>query len=245
MIQQYASNMVHVIPAATIEKLPDVNAAEGVRRVPGISLETDTGEGRFVNIRNLDADLNGTTFGGVQIPPTNTASPSGAGRAVAFDSIPSGLIGAITVTKTNTPDQDAEALGGTIEITPRQVPPGKDAFLNAEIGGGIDNLRNTGVKDLSVSGGGRFGLGDSAYKPFRFIGTLAYFENRRGVDDVEAGYADDQASGTPDKLFSSLEQRYYDRYYRRRHGFGGELDYQPNHARSSANRLESRRRQSR
>lgn len=227
MIQQYAPNMVNVIPAATIQKLPDVNAAEAVRRIPGISLETDTGEGRFVNIRGLDADLNGTTFGGVRLPPTNTASPSGAGRAVAFDSIPAGLIGAIKVTKTNTPDQDAEALGGTIEITPKQVPPGKDAFFNAEIGGGVDNLRDTGVKDFSVSGGGRFGLGDSAYKPFSFIGTVAYFENRRGVDDVEAGYADNQAAGTPDKVFSSIEQRYYDNYHRRRHGFGGELDYQP------------------
>ncbi|MDQ6646001.1 MAG: TonB-dependent receptor [Pseudomonadota bacterium] len=227
IIQQYAPNMVNVISAATIEKLPDVNAAEAVSRVPGISLETDTGEGRFVNIRGMDADLNGTTFGGVRIPPTNTASPSGAGRAVAFDSIPAGLIGAITVTKTNTPDQDAEALGGTIEITPKQVPPGKDRFLNAEVGGGLDNLRNTGVKDFSVSGGGRFGFGDSAYKPFSFIGTLAYFENRRGVDDVEASYADDQAAGTPDKVFNGFEQRYYDNYHRRRHGFGGELDYQP------------------
>lgn len=227
MIQQYAPNMVNVIPATSIEKLPDVNAAEAVRRVPGISLETDTGEGRFVNIRGLDADLNGTTFGGVRIPPTNTASPSGAGRAVAFDSIPAGLIGAITVTKTNTPDQDAEALGGTIEITPKQVPPGKDHFLNVEIGGGVDNLRNTGVKDFSASGGGRFGFGDSAYKPFSFIGTVAYFENRRGVDDIEAGYANDQAAGTPDKVFNGFEQRLYDSYHRRRHGFGGELDYQP------------------
>ncbi|MEP7187211.1 MAG: TonB-dependent receptor plug domain-containing protein, partial [Rhodanobacter sp.] len=57
MIQQYAPNMVNVIPATMIEKLPDVNAAEAVRRIPGISLETDTGEGRFVNIRGLDADL--------------------------------------------------------------------------------------------------------------------------------------------------------------------------------------------
>jgi TonB-dependent receptor len=227
MIQQYAPNMVNVVPATEIEKLPDVNAAEAVSRVPGISLETDTGEGRFVNIRGLDADLNGTTFGGVRIPPTNTASPSGAGRAVAFDSIPAGLIGAITVTKTNTPDQDAEALGGTIEITPKQVPPGKERFLNAEIGGGVDNLRNTGVKDFSLSGGGRFGLGDSAYKPFSFIGTVAYFENRRGVDDIEAGYANDQAAGTPDKVFNGFEQRDYDSYHRRRHGFGGELDYQP------------------
>jgi TonB-dependent receptor len=227
VIQQFAPNMVNVLPATEIEKLPDVNAAEAVRRIPGISLETDTGEARFVNIRGLDADLNGTTFGGVRLPPTNTASPSGAGRAVAFDSLPAGLIGAITVTKTNTPDQDAEALGGTIEITPKQVPPGKDRFFEGEIGGGQDNIHPSGVKDLSLSGGGRFGLDNSGEKPFSFIGTLAYFENRRGVDDIEASYADDQAAGTPDKVFNGFEQRYYD-YHRRRHGYGGELDYQPN-----------------
>lgn len=227
LIQRYAPNMVNVLPASQIEKLPDVNAAEAVRRVPGISLETDKGEGRFVNIRGLDADLNGTTFGGVRLPPTNAASPSGAGRAVAFDSIPAGLIGAITVTKTNTPEQDAEALGGTIEITPKQVPPDKNRFLNAEIGGGVDTIHTSGVRDISLSGGGRFGFGDSAYKPFSFIGTAAYFENRRGVDDVEAGYADDQAAGTPGKVFNDFEQRYYN-YHRQRHGYGGELDYQPN-----------------
>lgn len=221
-LQQYAPNIVNVLPATEIQKLPDVNAAEAVRRVPGISLESDTGEGRFINIRGLDADLNGTTFGGVRLPPTNIASPLGGGRAVAFDSIPAGLIGAITVTKSNTPDQDAEALGGTIEITPRQVPPGKDHFLQGEIGSGVETLRDSPIKDFMLSGGGRFGA-DNA---FSFIGTLAYYEDKRGVDDIEGSYADDQANGTPDKVMNDFEQRYY-RYHRRRVGYGGELDYRP------------------
>ncbi|WP_266160282.1 TonB-dependent receptor [Dyella silvatica] len=221
-IQQSAPNIVNVLPATEIQKLPDVNAAEAVRRVPGISLESDTGEGRFVNIRGLDADLNGTTFGGVRLPPTNVASPQGGGRAVAFDSIPTGLIGAITVTKTNTPDQDAEALGGTIEITPKQVPPGKDRFFEAEIGSGIETLRSTPIKDYSLSGGGRFGANNA----FSFIGTVAYYEDKRGVDDIEGSYADDQANGTPDKVMNDFEQRYY-RYHRRRLGYGGEFNYEP------------------
>jgi outer membrane receptor protein involved in Fe transport len=105
-----------------MQKLPDVNTGEVIRRVPGISLETDTGEGRYINIRGLDADLNSTTFGGLRLPPTNSSSPSGAGRAVAFDSIPIGFVGAIKVTKSNLPEQDAEALGGTIDITPKTAP---------------------------------------------------------------------------------------------------------------------------
>ncbi|GAA0715153.1 TonB-dependent receptor [Dokdonella soli] len=224
--QQDAPNLIDIRPVEEIRKLPDVNAAEAVRRIPGISLETDTGEGRFVNIRGLDADLNSTTFGGVRIPPTNTASPLGGGRAVAFDSIPAGLIGAITVTKTNLPEQDAEALGGTIEITPKQVPPAKDYYLDGHLGTGLETLRNSPIKDFQISGGGRFGFGDSAYKPFSFIGTAAWYEDHRNVDDIEAAYVDQQPT-VPDKAFAAFEQRYY-RYHRRRIGYGGELDFEPN-----------------
>ena len=224
--QQLAPNLILVQSAAQIQQLPDVNAGEAVRRLPGVSLETDTGEGRFVNIRGLDADLNATTFGGVRLLPTNPASAQGGGRAVAFDAIPAGLIGTITVTNTNLPEQDAEALGGTIDIKPKQIPVGKDYFLDSELGYGKESLRSSGVKDLQLAGGLRFGLGDSAYKPFSFVGNLSYYHDQRGIDDVEAAYVDQQSQGVPDKAFAALEQRYYN-YNRRRHGYGGELDFQP------------------
>src|SRR5882757_3615325 len=119
--QREAPNLINLTTSEEMQKLPDVNTGEAIRRVPGISLETDTGEGRYINIRGLDADLNSTTFGGLRLPPTNNSSPSGAGRAVAFDSIPIGFVGAIKVTKSNLPEQDAEALG-TIDITPKTAP---------------------------------------------------------------------------------------------------------------------------
>ena len=107
--QKDAPNLVNVLTQEEIRQMPDVNIGEAVRRLPGVSLETDTGEGRFVYIRGLDADLNGTTFDGLRLPPSNSASPNsgGGGRAVAFDAIPSGLVGSVTVTKTNIPEQDA------------------------------------------------------------------------------------------------------------------------------------------
>ncbi|HTD29426.1 MAG TPA: TonB-dependent receptor, partial [Xanthomonadaceae bacterium] len=225
-LQQDAPNLILVQPASEIEKLPDVNAGEAVRRLPGISLETDTGEGRFVNIRGIDADLNSTTFDGVRLSPTNTASPQSGGRAVAFDAIPAGMVGSITVTNTNIPEQDAEALGGTIDIKPKQLPQGKDTLLEAELGYGNEDLRDTPVKDFQLTGGIRFGLGDSAYKPFSFIGTVSYYQDARGIDDIEAAYVDQQSSGVPDKAFADFDQRYYN-YQRQRHGYGGELDFQP------------------
>ncbi len=215
-----------------MRKLPDVNIAETVRRIPGISLETDTGEGRFINIRGLDADLNSTTFGGLRLPPSNNASPFGGGRAVALDAIPTGLVGAITVTKSNLPEQDAEALGGTIEITPKTAPRNSAPFLEARIGTGYEALRKTGIADLSISTGGRFGSGTSGQsaaegysdRPFSVVFTASYYEDKRGIDDVEPGFIDDGVNSP--LAYAGWDQRHY-QYNRKRHGLGFDLGYQP------------------
>jgi TonB-dependent receptor len=218
-----APNLVNLTTAEEIKRLPDVNAGEAIARLPGISLETDTGEGRFINIRGLDSDLNSTTFGGQRMPPSSPASPFAGGRAVAFDSIPIGFVGALLITKTNLPEQDAEALGGTIDITPKTVPADGKPFANLRLGGGYEELRSTGITDLSATAGGRFG-GDGTYQPFSILVTGTYHEDKRGIDDIEPSYAD--APPAPDKAFSDIQQRYY-QYNRKRHGYGIDLGYDP------------------
>jgi len=232
--QQEAFNIVNITTAEEIRKLPDVNAAEALSRIPGISLESDTGEGRFINIRGLTSDLNATTFGGLRLPPSNPASPFSGGRAVAYDAIPTGLVGALTVTKTNVPEQDAEALGGTIEITPKTAPRSGRPFVEGHVGTGRENLRDTNIQDYSVTAGTRFGpgfgmddKGMKAYKdlPFSIVVTGSYYEDKRGIDDIEEAYVDNQPT-VPDKAFAAFEQRYY-QYNRKRHGFGFDLGYEP------------------
>ncbi|RFP18702.1 MULTISPECIES: TonB-dependent receptor [unclassified Duganella] len=230
--QEQAPNLINLMTAAEMRKLPDVNIAESVRRIPGISLETDTGEGRFVNIRGLDADLNSTTFGGLRLPPSNNATPFGGGRAVALDAIPTGLVGAITVTKSNLPEQDAEALGGTIEITPKTAPRNGKPFLEARIGTGRESLRGTNIADLSLTAGTRFGAGDAGKggaavysdHPFSIVVTAAYYEDKRGIDDVEPAFLDDGVHAP--LTYAGWDQRWY-QYHRRRHGVGIDLGYQP------------------
>src|SRR5882724_9925497 len=222
--QMQAPNLINLTTAEEMLRLPDVNTGEAIRRVPGISLETDMGEGRYINIRGLDADLNSTTFGGLRLPPTNNSSPSGAGRAVAFDSIPIGFVGAITVTKSNLPEQDAEALGGTIDITPKTAPADGRPFADLKLGTGFEVLRHTWIVDASATAGTRFG-GSRDYQPFSVLVTAALYTDRRGIDDAEAGFVDAQPD-VPDKAFRGFEQRYY-RYHRERHGYGIDLGFQP------------------
>ena len=226
--QEQALNLINLTTAEEMQRLPDVNTGEAIRRVPGISLETDTGEGRYINIRGLDADLNSTTFGGLRLPPTNNSSPSGAGRAVAFDSIPLGFVGAIKVTKSNLPEQDAEALGGTIDITPRTAPSDAKPFADVKVGTGDELLRHTWITDLAGTAGMRFG-GGGGYDPFSVLITASTYDDRRGIDDAEAGFVDNQAKGIPDKAFAGFEQRFY-RYHRERHGYGMDLGFAPDEA---------------
>jgi TonB-dependent receptor len=185
-----------------------------------------------VNIRGLDSDLNSTTFGGLRLPPSNNASPFGGGRAVALDAIPTGLVGAITVTKTTLPEQDAEALGGTIEITPKTAPRGANRFGELRLGTGYERLRRTGITDVSFSGGGRFGLARSVEngiagrfdRPFSVVLTGAYYEDKRGIDDVEPAFIDDGVNSP--YAYAGWDQRYY-QYNRKRHGLGVDLAYEP------------------
>src|SRR5258708_4145808 len=177
--QQSAANMVNILTADDIRKMPDVSAAEAVARAPGLSLETDSGEGRYVNIRGLDTNLNSTTFGGIHLPPTNPASAQNGGRAVALDTIPAGMIGQIVVTNTNKPEQDADPLRGTIDISPRTLPPSATPCRHAKHSSGIATVRGSTIQDVEMTAGARFGAhgiaglgsGITSYSdaPFTFI----------------------------------------------------------------------------
>jgi len=228
--KEQAPNIIDAEPLSEIVKLPDINTAEALQRIPGISLETDSGEGRFVHIRGLDADLNGTTYGGVRLPASNAASPSGGGRAVAFDAFPTGIVGGIEVTKTQRPDMDAEALGGSINLVPRTgAEHGGAPFIDANLGAGYEPLRKTPVYHGEVSAGRSFDGGDgigglfAGANAFSAVVTALYHEDKRGIDDVEESYTDQQSSGVPDKVLSNLQFRRYE-YHRRRYGTAANFD---------------------
>ena len=227
--QKAAPNLVNIQAAEAIAKYPDLNAAEALSRVPGIALSVDTAEGRFVNIRGLDGNLNGATFGGVVLLNTQPGGTyfNAAGRAVEFDTVPIGAIDRIVVTKTGLPDHDAEGLGGTVELTPRTAIGVKRAFVEATLGGGLETYRNTGLyRDEVVIGAPLGGNSADGKAPFSFVVTQFLYNDRRTFDDIEAGYLNDSTVG-PDKAYGGLELRKY-QYRRKRFGYSGEFDFTPN-----------------
>ena len=219
--QKEASVIVNVQSIETIKKYPDFNAAEALGRIPGLSLSSDTGEGRFVNIRGIDANLNGATYGGVVLLNTFAAgtAASGSGRAVEFDTIPTGAIDGIVVYKTLSPDREAEGLGGQIELSPRTARNITKPFFEGELSAGYEPLHeHGGPYSASFATGAKFG-------DFSFVVNGSRKDDRRAVDDNEPSYANDGATGT-DLVLGRTDLRRYD-YSRRRFGYGGEVDYAP------------------
>lgn len=233
--------LVSIQSAEAIVKYPDYNAAEALSRIPGVSLSIDTGEGRFVNIRGIDSNLNGATFGGAPLLNTQAGGTafSGNGRAVEFDTIPAGSIDRIVVTKVGLPDHEAEGIGGSVELTPRSALTHKGFFFEGTLGEGYEPDRKTSNLTEEVAIGDSFGTNSQGEKLFHVVLAQNEHNDARGFDDIEIGnYADGvDANGNPitltgntvDKVVSGYELRRY-QYHRERFGYYGEVDVTPSDA---------------
>ena len=90
--QRSSDSIKSVVHADGVAQLPDENVAEAVQRLPGVSVERDQGEGRFVSVRGLGPDLNSVTINGTLVP-----SPESERRAVALDVLPSELVQSLSL----------------------------------------------------------------------------------------------------------------------------------------------------
>ena len=113
--QQLASNtIVNVVSAARIQELPDANVAESVGRLPGVSLLRDAGEGQKVVVRGLSPEFTRITINGEQVPATDINN-----RGVDISMVSPEMLDGIEVYKSATPDRDADAVAGTVNLSLR------------------------------------------------------------------------------------------------------------------------------
>ncbi|MES3153933.1 TonB-dependent receptor [Sphingomonas faeni] len=148
-----ADNFVEAIYANDVGKLPDQNVAEAVRRIPGLSIANDQGEGRYVIIRGINPDLVNVTLNGMTLP-----APEPEGRQVKLDDIPSALINAVVVTKSLTADQDANAIGGSVDVrTLSAFDRNKPYFADARLAYGWSKLNDGHPYEGDIQVGGLFG----------------------------------------------------------------------------------------
>lgn len=156
--EQLASNTItNIVSKDRIQELPDVNAAESIGRLPGVSLQRSGGEANKVVVRGLSPKYNTVTVNGVRVPSTDTNN-----RSVDLSLVSSGMLDGIEVTKALTADKDGDAIGGSVDLKLRTAPEGFAG--NVQFQGGYTALQET-------------------YDNYNIIASISnrFFENRLGV----------------------------------------------------------------
>ncbi|AWB66399.1 TonB-dependent receptor [Saccharobesus litoralis] len=217
--QKNASNLKTIVSADSVGQFPDQNVAEALQRLPGMFVQRDQGEGRFVGIRGIDPNLNNLTINGANIP-----SPEAGVRSVAMDVIPSELIEGLEVSKTVTPDMDADAIGGSIDVKSLSGFDREGQSFSATVQTSYNEQTEQSSPKLSGSFTDIIDLGDSQ---LGVAAAASWFKRDFGSHNMETdgGWADTEFGENEDEAFGAaeIEQRSY-RVTRERAGLALNLD---------------------
>jgi len=208
--QRAAQGVLSVVHADGIGQLPDDNAAEALARLPGVTLERDQGEGRFVRVRGLGSDYNTISINGATVP----ASEAGR-RAPGLDVVPAGLIRSLEVHKTLTPDMDASSLGGSVSVNTLTAFDVKGRLLALDVGLNQDSNLGKSRPRAGLTFADRFADGKLGLAV-----SVSRDQRRFASDNVETGGA------WSDGKLEELELRRYE-IQRTRIGAAFSLDWHP------------------
>jgi len=185
--QLNSESIANIVSADKIQELPDVNAAEAISRLPGVAINRSGGEGQKVVIRGMEPKFAAITVNGVRLP-----SNSSTDRSVDLSLISPEMLDGIEVFKSPLPDMDAEAIGGTVNLSLRRAP--KKLKLLAKVLGGYNQLNDDyGDYKVVLQGSKRFfndklgAVAQASIERFNRGGDIINYNWSQGRTDPETG----------------------------------------------------------
>jgi TonB-dependent receptor len=119
-IKRTSIGSVDAILAEDIADFPDLNLAESLQRIPGVSIARDAGEGRQITVRGLGPQFTRVRINGMEALSTagGTDATGGTNRSRAFDFnvFASELFNSMSVRKTAAAEIEEGSLGATVDL---------------------------------------------------------------------------------------------------------------------------------
>lgn len=187
--------VANIISSEGVGKLPDRNVAEAVQRLPGVVMESDQGEGRFISFRGTPSDWSSALVNGDRMPVADELSKT---RAMNFDIFPSSLVDYIVVAKTLSPDMEGDAIGGSANFITKSAPVKQ--VLQASVGGGYNAQAQKPIYNALLMYGNR-----SKNKKFGYLAGGSIYERNWATDNYQLFY-----SSNIDHSLTRLELRDYE-----------------------------------
>jgi len=181
--QRNADNIKQVISADLMGRYPDLNVAESMQRLPGVTIgRNSSGEGATVQLRGTPGNFTNINVNGEQI----MGSSEEGNRNAQLDVIPTSVLASMEVIKTLTPDLDGDAIAGQINMKSPTATSLKPR-LTLDAGLGYNDLRSKANGIGNISLGKRFF--PTAKNPNGLLGIMAngsYYRTTNGYDEVRA-----------------------------------------------------------
>ncbi len=119
-VKRAGESVVDVITSEDIGKFPDKNIADSLQRIPGISVDRVWGEGRDINIRGTDKDVNRTLLNGQNVASAYWWANDNPSRGFNYSIFASELVDTLEVHKSPQADIDEGSIGGTVILRTRR-----------------------------------------------------------------------------------------------------------------------------
>ena len=209
--KKFADNYVEIISADTIGRFPDQNLADSLGRLPGLAIERDQGQARYINLRGAPFRYTSIAFDGIDVPGAEN------GRIPRFDSIPSVITRKVEVNKAILPSMPGESVAGFINIETFSPFAEEGWSFAADVGLGEQDL---GGGDIS-----KYGLRSSwSNDNFGFV-AFASENSREQITDNREYDLERDANG--ELIVNELDFRSY-KITREDSAYGGTLEYRGN-----------------
>ncbi len=218
--QKEAVNIKNIISEEQIQAFPDLNTAEVLQRIPGISIQRSMGEGRFASMRGTPSTMTSVTINGQQVAFSNESN-----RSVELDVVSAAQLTGIEVTKVLTPDMDADAVGGAINLKTRSAFDEESRILNATLGLGMHSIAD-GTHSRAAFNYADV-IGPSRKLGFALGANFARTSNERHNNEQRWGEEEDQAGTEIPYALRNTEVQFSENV-RDRYGLNARLEYRIN-----------------
>ena len=219
-VQRNMDSLATVAASDSVGRLPDQNVAQATGRLPGVAVERDQGQARYISLRGAPNYWTTLSFDGI-----NVVSPEG--RDARFDSIPSAIASQIVVSKAVTPDMPGETVSGNVNIVTRSAFDYAGLHVAGKAGMGFAELGDRKEYEGSLVVSNRFKAGDGE------IGLLvsgSFYERNMITDNFEIDWESvsaDQRPGSVSRFWARETENKLYRLTRRNWSVSGRLDWKP------------------
>lgn len=145
--QRKAAQFSDGISAEQIARTPDKDVGATLKRITGVTTVDD----KYVVVRSMGERWNQAVMDGINLPSTDAVQ-----QQFSFDIIPTAMVESVVVSKSATPDMNANFAGGYVEIRTKAIP--KENFTSFSIGNSY-NSRSTFKDRLTKQEGSNDYLG--------------------------------------------------------------------------------------